>query len=225
MQFPDTQILIFARPPLPGQAKTRLSPLLGEAGTAAFHAACVEHAVQRFHAAGLAPLQLCAADQSDHPLFVRLSHQYQMPVLEQQGADLGERMARAARQALETAHSVILIGTDSPTLPPRTLRLAIEQLQQGAEVTMAPAEDGGYVLLGLREAHPALFSDMPWGSEQVAQITRARCREAGLRLEALPSCADIDHPHDLLAVLPEGQRGEVLAGLDAPAWLALLRSL
>jgi glycosyltransferase A (GT-A) superfamily protein (DUF2064 family) len=70
-----------------------------------------------------------------------------------------------------------------------------------AQAVLGPAEDGGYVLLGLRRealpALPALFSDIPWGSGQVAAITRQRLQDAGLVWTELKRLADIDNPEDL----------------------------
>ena len=200
MQFPDARILFFAKAPVAGQGKTRLAPLLGAQGAADLHTACVRHTVaERCNArlARLAPVILYTTPGTSHPLFAELADRHPVAVRPQHGADLGERMRNAARDCLEEAGAVLLTGTDAPALRNEELLAALQALHGGADVVMTPAEDGGYVLLGLRGDHPGLFSAMPWGGAQVAAMTRARCAAAGLQLVELPVCWDVDRPEDL----------------------------
>jgi glycosyltransferase A (GT-A) superfamily protein (DUF2064 family) len=106
-------------------------------------------------------------------------------------------MRNAAQASLEEANAVLLTGTDAPALRNEELLAALQVLQGGADVVMIPAEDGGYVLLGVSRDHPDLFRAMPWGGDQVAAITRERCAQAGLALVELPVCWDIDRPEDV----------------------------
>jgi rSAM/selenodomain-associated transferase 1 len=197
MQFPDARILIFAKAPVPGQVKTRLAPRLNEQEAAAFHRKCVRYAVERRCVAELAPVVLYAAPSVDFPLFTELAGQWPLQLADQQGDDLGERMYRAVREQLALASAVLLTGTDAPALQNDELQQALAYLYDGADVVMQPAEDGGYVLLGLCSEQPLLFSDMPWGSDQVARLTRERCEHLGLCLVELPTSWDVDRPEDL----------------------------
>ena len=70
-------------------------------------------------------------------------------------------------------------------------------MHQGADVVCQPAEDGGYVLIGMWQPQPTLFTDMPWSTAKVMAQTRARAQAAGLRLLELPSLWDVDNPEDL----------------------------
>ena len=196
MRFPDARILIFARAPRPGRVKTRLIPVLGGQGACAFHAACLRHTLERLGRRPPAPLELWVTDTSD-PLLGSLAGRHGCGLRRQQGDDLGQRMWHAAREALGRASRVVLVGTDVPLLDSAYLETALQRLEEGAEVVMGPAEDGGYVLLGLGQAWPELFDAMPWGSDKVAERTRQRCRRSGLRLEELPLLWDIDRPQDL----------------------------
>jgi hypothetical protein len=65
------------------------------------------------------------------------------------------------------------------------------------DAVLGPAVDGGYVLLGLRRAESALFTDMPWGGDRVAEITRERMAALGWRWRELPALRDVDRPEDL----------------------------
>ena len=82
-------------------------------------------------------------------------------------------------------------------LAPRHLHQALAWLRQGQDAVLAPAEDGGYVLLGVRRVEPALFQDMPWGGPQVLDLTRQRLRRLRWRWRELETLWDIDRPEDL----------------------------
>ncbi len=197
MRLADARILIFAKAPQPGRVKTRLVPALGEAGACALHARLLRHTVHGLCGAALAPVELWCAPDCDHPAFAELARAYPVALFSQQGADLGQRMAHAAAQALERAPRVLLVGTDAPALLPGHLQQALSALDE-AEVAMVPAEDGGYVLLGMRDRVPGLFERMPWGTDQVAELTRSRCADLGLVLRELETLWDVDRSEDLV---------------------------
>lgn len=197
MQFPDARILIFAKAPQAGRVKTRLVPLLGEQGACDFHAHCLRQAVAARCAARLAPVLLYVTPDVHHPLFSELCERYPVQLRVQHGSDLGERMNNAAIESLAEASAVLLTGTDAPALSDRQLHEALSKLSAGSDVAIQAAEDGGYVMLGLRAAQPALFTDIPWGGDEVARLTRERCHASGLALFELPLGWDIDRPRDL----------------------------
>lgn len=196
MYFPDARILIFAKAPAPGRVKTRLIPALGAQGAADLSARLLEDTVSRFAAAGLAPIELwCAPDPGADP-FPELASRYGLWLYRQQGADLGERMRNAADGALERSSAVVLVGTDCPLLDATYLEQALALLE-GNDAALGSAEDGGYVLLGLKQPASSLFSDMPWGSGRVTSITRERMQALGWKWVELPTLWDLDRPEDL----------------------------
>lgn len=202
MLFPDTRILIFSKAPEPGRVKTRLIPALGPQGAADLHARLLADTVSRLAAARLAPVELwCTPDAKSDP-FPALAAQYSLGLYRQEGADLGERMFDAASDALGRGSSAILVGTDCPALNRAYLQQALLALE-GRDAALGPAEDGGYVLLGLKRAAHALFRDIPWGGDRVAEITRKRMAALGWTWVELPILWDLDRPEDLrrLAVL------------------------
>ena len=97
----------------------------------------------------------------------------------------------------EKAPTVILVGADCPLLEARHLASAFDWLQQGEDAVLGPAEDGGYVLLGLRRVNRALFRDIPWGGDQVLALTRQRLAQLGWRWRELEPLWDLDRPADL----------------------------
>ncbi len=98
---------------------------------------------------------------------------------------------------MRTGSAAILIGTDCPDLQPDYLCKARDKLDQGADVVLGPAHDGGYVLIALRRLRPFLFEDIPWGSSEVLAATREKMRQSGLRWSELPVLHDLDRPEDL----------------------------
>jgi rSAM/selenodomain-associated transferase 1 len=115
---------------------------------------------------------------------------------EQSDGDLGQRMATAAQRGLASGLPVMLIGTDCPQLEaPRLQAMAAALMKQDA--CLCPVLDGGYSLLGLRRFDAALFSDMPWSTDQVTTLTRDRLRQLGWRWHESEPLWDLDEPDDL----------------------------
>jgi hypothetical protein len=197
VQFPDSRILIFAKAPLPGQVKTRLIPRLGADGAAHLQGTLMERTLTQAVTSGLAPVDFWCAPSADHPAFLRLASEFGIALETQVGEDLGERMLRAADQGLRGAGSVLLIGTDCPALSAIHLRQALLWLGSGTDAVVGPAEDGGYVLLGLRRADPLLFEGVAWGGDRVLQETRYRLSELGWQWRELETLWDLDRPEDL----------------------------
>ena len=204
MQFPAARILIFAKAPISGQVKTRLVPLLGAEGAARLHGEMVQNTVQRMHASALAPLQLWCAPSADEPLFDNLKRRFDLELHAQCGVDLGARMLHAFTEALQSAEVAMCIGTDWPKLAPELIATALQRLTQGEDAVLGPAEDGGYVLLGLRKVDPRLFADIAWGGAQVLAQTRERLRQLQWQWSELPTSWDLDRPADFERALHAG---------------------
>jgi glycosyltransferase A (GT-A) superfamily protein (DUF2064 family) len=93
----------------------------------------------------------------------------------------------------------ILIGSDCPLLSPRRMHAAADALNDGFDAVFLPAEDGGYVLIGLSaDASPVLFEKIPWGTADVMAITRSRLKELGYSWTEPARLWDVDRPVDLL---------------------------
>lgn len=117
----------------------------------------------------------------------------------QEGAGLGERMSNLLAGLIADGHPAALVmGSDLPTLPMDYVAEGAETLARGAaDVVVGPTEDGGYYLIGLRRRQAALFTDVPWGTDQVCEITLERARRLGLRAHVLPEWFDVDTEADL----------------------------
>lgn len=199
-------VAILARAPIPGQAKTRLIPALGTVGAANLQRWLLQRAVAMALVADVGPVTLwCAGDQG-HPDFARCGTFGSVRVRAQPEGDLGERMLTALRESETSA--TLVIGTDCPALTADHLRQAAQALAgHGAHVAVVfPAEDGGYVLIGVTTPMPELFVDVDWGSERVMVQTRQRLAALGCRWCEPATLWDIDRPEDLerlLAFAPE----------------------
>jgi len=191
------KLLIFARDPVPGQAKTRLIPALGEKAAATLHARLTRRTLASACSVEGFCVNLYCTPDSKTPFFRQCREDFPLDLHLQQGADLGQRMQQAFLSALKDTDQAILIGTDCPELTAEDLRQARAILEQH-DCVLGPAHDGGYYLLGLKQAAPQLFCDIPWGGNQVAQLTRARIRELGWTCQELRLLHDLDREEDLL---------------------------
>jgi len=189
----NPRLLVFAKAPLPGLAKTRLIPALGAEGAATLQQGLIRRTLATAMQSGLATELWCHPD-CVQPLFAAGGAEFAVALRSQQGADLGERMHHAFATAGVPA---LLIGTDCPALSAQELRAAAVALA-AHDAVLGPAADGGYYLIGLRAPLAALFHVMPWGTAEVLALTRARLRAAGLRWHELPTQHDIDTPDDLI---------------------------
>lgn len=197
MQFPDAVIMMFAKAPVAGEVKTRLIPALGAATATELHAHLVRHTLATASHAGLCPVQLWCAPGTAHPFFKQCEQDFGVTLHAQHGSDLGSRMMHAFDTALQRSTPVIIIGSDCPWLTALDLKTALAALSNGCDAVLGPAQDGGYVLLGLHYTSPALFESIPWGTSHVLALTRERLQQLQWRTHELAAHWDVDRPEDL----------------------------
>jgi len=196
--FPDSVLLILCKAPVPGQVKTRLIPALNAQQAAAAHKHLTLMTLERALEQRLCPVILYCAPDCSHPFFQECAKTYPLILRKQSDGDLGAKMLDALSVALSTYRHALLVGCDCPSLAADDLRYGLELLSAEQDVVIAPSEDGGYTLIGMSRVVPELFTDMPWGSEQVMQATRQCAGKLGLRLHELASQWDIDTEEDWL---------------------------
>lgn len=187
-------IAIFARAPLAGQAKTRLIPALGAAAAARLQRRLTLHALDLARCAATGKVTLWCAPDRQQRFFRALHERRRIETRSQTGKNLGQRMANAFT---EHAGALLLIGTDCPALSAGHLRAAADALHDGHDAVFIPAEDGGYVLVGLRCPQPGLFEGIDWGTDKVMAQTRERLAALGLRWVEPTTLWDVDRPADL----------------------------
>ncbi len=196
-------VAIFAKAPIPGLAKTRLIPRLGEQGAANLQRHLIERAVEVACEADIGLVAIWCSPNARHDVFDRLSRQHQLTLHDQIGADLGARMHHAFATHAGT-DPLLVMGTDCVVMTPQHLRHSADALLAGADVVLTPVEDGGYILIGLNRPAPNLFANMPWGAGTVVVETRARAKMTGLTLVEGTRLWDIDRVEDYDRAVADG---------------------
>ncbi len=192
-------LLVFARVPEPGAVKTRLIPRLGPEGAARLYAAMLDDALDTYATLGVSVRVYLTPGAGEDaralpPALVTSS----ITVHAQRGDTLGDRMRNAFLDAFAAgAHRAVVIGTDHPTLPPAFVGLAFAHLDAPRTVTIGPADDGGYYLLGMRDVAPALFAGMTYSHPGVFADTLARAAADDRVVTVLPPWYDVDEPASL----------------------------
>jgi uncharacterized protein len=184
-------VAILTKAPIPGFAKTRLIPALGAEGAAALQEKLIERTVATAVAAQIGPTTLWVTPDESDALFASLGRQYGIKLQRQPDGDLGHRLYAALERG-----PTLVVGTDCPALDVDHLRAAANILDRHDAVAI-PAEDGGYVLIGMRTPQRAVFSGINWSTSTVITETRHRLRSLGLMWKELPALWDIDTPEDL----------------------------
>lgn len=200
----DTRVIVFARAPEPGAVKTRLIPLLGAARAAELQRILIDRAIGTALAAGIGPVELWCAPSAQHPLLAHCAERHGINATSQCDGDLGARMLHAAVAALAAAPRVIIIGADCPALTSGDLQRAAAALVDHNDAVLVPAEDGGYVLIGLKWWNARLFTDVAWGTDQVITATRERLAALNWRWLELPCAWDVDRPADFRRLAASG---------------------
>lgn len=211
-EFPSAVVTLFAKEPRSGQVKTRLHPQLGAKGALALHEGLIRTVFGNLTQADLCPVEVWVGTwdspaeppEKHHDIFLSICNIED--IHKQYGPDLGARMWHAATSVLARAEYVVLVGADCPSVDAAYLREALTLLKSGVPIVIGPADDGGYVLLGLCEAPEYLFTAVPWGSDNVLEVTREHLRRHNAHWVELEPRWDVDRPEDLeklAALCPE----------------------
>jgi hypothetical protein len=227
-----TLLIIFAKEPVPGQVKTRLCPPLAPEAAARLYQSFLADILEEM--GGLAGLHLALAYS---PAGAQASFHSLVPagvsLFLQEGANLGERLARAFDWGFASGFATVLLrGSDTPDLPGSVVRQAAEVLATGqAQVVLGPSPDGGYYLVGLRSPHPDLFRGPAWSGATVLKDTLDLARRLSLAAHLLPPWPDIDNCDDLASFLARphpapgpGWRSHLLARQLLAGWAQASRA-
>lgn len=191
-----TRVIIFAKAPRPGFAKTRLIPALGEEGAAELARQMLFNTLQEALAADIGPVELCITPEINDVAWHKIQLPSGIEISTQVEGDLGARLAHASERALLNTQSVLLIGTDCAEMSSDLLRDATQALHESDAIIHCTA-DGGYALLGLRRFSPFLFRDIPWSTNAVASTTISHIGQLGWSVRVGQMLHDVDEPEDL----------------------------
>ena len=192
----QNKLLIFTRSPVLGEVKTRLQPDYSPQQSLALHSKLLLNTLKLSETLTLCDTELCCTPNRNTTFFLQCEKKFPLMLTDQQGTDLGERMAFAFSVALQTYNKVVIIGTDCPDLDESYIEQALASLND-VDVVIGPAADGGYVLLGLSLFVPELFSNISWGSDAVLEQSQKVIKDLSLSYHELAIMHDIDRPEDL----------------------------
>ena len=187
-------LALFAKAPLLGGVKTRLSGVLGLSGAEEFHRLCVLHSWGRLSGiGGVHSFLYCDAPWAE---FESLAGSGRFRI--QRGKDLGERMFNCLGELLGSGFSrALIIGSDAPTMPLAQVEEALDALSR-ADAVLGPCEDGGFTLVAARRTHPLMFSGVAWSRADTRASTLETFSACGLESSETPTWAyDVDRPLDL----------------------------
>lgn len=184
-------LITFVKNPERGKVKTRLAKTLGDDQALKIYKALLDHT-----------RNICTRVEATRYLYYSnyIDREDKWPnenfqkALQPNG-DLGERMATAFQEVLHKHDKAIIIGSDCASLDSAIIEEAFDLLYQN-DLVLGPALDGGYYLLGMCEWFPTLFTDIPWSTEEVANITRQRIAEKGNSWAEVATLSDIDYAED-----------------------------
>ena len=196
----STRVMLFAKAPVPGKVKTRLIPAIGAAAAAKLHQQLVERALGCLVDADVGQVELCCGADATHPFFIACQQQFGVSLTQQREGDLGERMRAAFDRALASSSAALIVGADCPAITVADVRTAAVQLESH-DAVLIPADDGGYVLIGVRKTHENLFDHIDWGTASVLAAQRKQFRSFGWQWFEGATRWDVDRPEDLPRLL------------------------
>jgi rSAM/selenodomain-associated transferase 1 len=189
-------LIQFAKAPIPGQVKTRMFPVLNAQQACALHQELLKWTCDTLCDARMGDVELWAAGDPDHQVFELCLDRGVSAIELQRGDDLGARMCHALADGLARYERVILVGSDCPAINRSYLSEAAHLLATNP-VVLGPADDGGYVLIGMTELCRDMFEGIEWGQATVWADTVKILQRLSIKWKGLASLPDIDRPEDL----------------------------
>ena len=189
-------MILFAKAPVPGSVKTRLAATIGASRAAELHTAFVADMIEKLNAfKDFADIEVHTDIPTDAWNKAAVTRRLQAP------GNLELKLFHALADAFRAGRPhVIILGSDSPTLP----RTHIQRLLDAkADVAIGPCEDGGYYAIGCRRAHPDMFAGVEWSTGKVLEQTESALRMCGLSFERGEIWYDVDGPEDLARLIAE----------------------
>jgi rSAM/selenodomain-associated transferase 1 len=226
-------IAVMAKASVPGRTKTRLTPPLTSAEAATFNTAFLKDVSANLLAAGQrSAIQgyMAYGPPGSQQFFVD-NLPREIGLIESWLPNFGDCLFKAINGLFAAGHSsAVVLNSDSPTLPTALLVETAEILARpGDRAVLGPSTDGGYYLLGIKQAHRRLFDDIDWSTERVARQTRERAQEIGLDVHQLPAWYDVDDSQALRQLYAELFDGGSLdpgqIPFHAPSTAALMSEL
>jgi rSAM/selenodomain-associated transferase 1 len=195
-------LIVVAKRPAPGNTKTRLSPPLTPEQASALYECFLHDTLDQMRKVEETQNVIAYLPFEERDYFHRLAPDFELAP--QNGHDLGERLDHALTEHLSLGYErVVIMDSDSPTLPPAFLSQAFTALADGADVTIGPCDDGGYYLIGINKPTPRLLREVQMSTPTVTADTLAIAKEEGLSVSLLPTWYDVDNAATLIRLMNE----------------------
>ena len=194
----DQCIILFAREPVLGTVKSRLSPALQPAEILDLYEKLLNQAINISTSCMDTATHLYGTPSVSHPLFRSYEKSHQLQLCVQTSGNLGERMVNAAESMLQTNQRILIMGSDCPFISQTYLDLAFSKLND-SQVVFGPAYDGGFVLVACATSGllQNIFAQVQWGESSVLESVLENARKEKISYELLQPLPDIDRPADL----------------------------
>jgi len=213
-------LIVIAKRPTPGQTKTRLAPPLTPEQATGLYECFLQDTLDLIkQVPGVQPA-IAFYPEHERAYFEELAPGFNLHL--QNGADLGERLDDALQHYLgsENCH-VVIMDSDSPTLPAACLSQAFDALNDGSEMVLGPCDDGGYYLIGLKQPAPRLLREVQMSTPHVARDTLSLAAEEGLKYSLLPIWYDIDEIVTLRRLVDELEKLPAEVAPSTRAYLSI----
>lgn len=209
-------LIVVAKRPAPGKTKTRLSPPLTPEQASQLYECFLFDTLDQVRL--VEGTQKVIAYFSEPEYFQRLAPDFQL--IQQEGSNLGARLDQALTTYLSQGYQrVVIMDSDSPTLPSRYLSQAFTLLADGADICLGPCEDGGYYLIGTGQPIPRLLREVRMSTPSVAAETMTLAKEEGLNLVSLPVWYDVDDLESLLRLSKDTKENNQLGAVHTRRFL------
>ena len=191
-------LLTFVKAPVPGTVKTRLQAGIGPEKTVEIYKSFIREILSI--TAGFKNIDrfLGCAPSSNHDFFTEMAQLYNIETFDQRGSNLGEKIINAFNDYFATGYdSIVLIGSDSPTMPVEYIKMAYQKLEEN-DFVVGPCCDGGMYLIGAKKKlDPSIFQNIPWDTSEVLNLVLEKLFNRNIQFSMLPFWYDVDNADDL----------------------------
>ena len=194
----EKAIITFVKAPLPGTVKTRLQADMGAEKTLEIYKSFVTEVTSQCGKLRGMDKFLGCTPTKNNDFLMEVARKCNMKPFNQRGNDLGEKIINAFRDHFKKGYTeIVLIGSDSPTIPKEYIRRAFHELKKN-DFVFGPCCDGGlYLIGGRKKIEPAIFKNIPWDTAEVLTLTLQNLYDLNIRFSMLPFWYDVDNIDDL----------------------------
>jgi hypothetical protein len=203
-QRPRRIIMVMAKAPARGQNKTRLAGLIGLEAATAFYRCLLADVLDIVREIARAVPNITPAiaytPAGSETIFNEIAPGFELVL--QQGELLGDRLHHVLSYALTHGYDqAAVLSADTPFVKPDDLLRGFLALDEGADVSMGPCDDGGWYVMHVSKPHPELLVPIAMSTPHTFADTWVAAQRANLKLELLPKTTDVDTPDDLIKIL------------------------